>query len=67
MNIRFIWGLSWNVFDLKDSMRMLIKYGYAWLIRLLLALAEHQSYAVHHMDAKSAFFNGDLVKEVDVM
>jgi hypothetical protein len=46
---------------------MLIKYGYAWLIRLLLALAEHQSYAVHHMDAKSAFFNGDLVKEVDVM
>ena len=34
----------------------------AWMesVRLLLALAAHESWCVHHMDIKSAFLNGDL-------
>jgi hypothetical protein len=32
-------------------------------VRLLLAIAAHHSWEVHHMDVKSAFLNGDL-KEV---
>jgi hypothetical protein len=35
-------------------------------IRLLLALAAHQGWQVHHMDVKSAFLNGDLQEEVYV-
>jgi hypothetical protein len=35
-------------------------------VRLLLALAAHCSWAVHHMDVKSAFLNGDLQEEVYV-
>jgi hypothetical protein len=34
--------------------------------RLLLALAEHEGWAVHHMDVKTAFLNGDLNEEVYV-
>jgi hypothetical protein len=32
----------------------------------LLALAAHRGWAVHHMDVKSAFLNGDLQEEVYV-
>ncbi|KAK1686445.1 hypothetical protein QYE76_047293 [Lolium multiflorum] len=35
-------------------------------VRLLLALAGHEGCAVHHMDVKTAFLNGDLNKEVYV-
>uniref|UniRef100_A0ACD5YFN0 Uncharacterized protein n=1 Tax=Avena sativa TaxID=4498 RepID=A0ACD5YFN0_AVESA len=35
-------------------------------VRLLLALAAHSSWEVHHMDVKSAFLNGDLCEEVYV-
>jgi hypothetical protein len=35
-------------------------------VRLLLALAAHRGWAVHHMDVKSAFLNGDLQEEVYV-
>lgn len=35
-------------------------------IRLLLALAAHEGWQVHHMDVKSAFLNGDLKEEVHV-
>jgi hypothetical protein len=35
-------------------------------VHLLLALAAHRSWAVHHMDVKSAFLNGDLQEEVYV-
>uniref|UniRef100_A0ACD5TR82 Uncharacterized protein n=1 Tax=Avena sativa TaxID=4498 RepID=A0ACD5TR82_AVESA len=35
-------------------------------VRLLLALAAQGGWQVHHMDVKSAFLNGDLVKEVYV-
>jgi hypothetical protein len=35
-------------------------------IRVLLALAAHQGWQVHHMDVKSAFLNGDLQEEVYV-
>jgi hypothetical protein len=35
-------------------------------IRLLLALADHQGWQVHHMDVKSDFLNGDLQEEVYV-
>jgi hypothetical protein len=35
-------------------------------VRLLLALAAHNKWEVHHMDVKSAFFNGDLNEEVYV-
>jgi hypothetical protein len=33
-------------------------------IRLLLALAAQEGWPVHHMDAKSAFLNGELKEEV---
>ena len=33
---------------------------------LLLALAAHRKWEVHHMDVKSAFLNGDLSEEVYV-
>jgi hypothetical protein len=36
-------------------------------VRMLLALAAHQDWEVHHMDVKSAFLNGDLVEEVFVL
>jgi hypothetical protein len=35
-------------------------------VRLLLALAAHSRWEVHHMDVKSAFLNGDLTEEVYV-
>jgi hypothetical protein len=35
-------------------------------VRLLIALAAHEGWAVHHMDIKSAFLNGDLQEEVYV-
>ncbi|KAK3147062.1 hypothetical protein QOZ80_3BG0277590 [Eleusine coracana subsp. coracana] len=35
-------------------------------VRVLLAVAAHRSWSVHHMDVKSAFLNGDLVEEVYV-
>lgn len=35
-------------------------------VRLLLALAAHSGWEVHHMDVKSAFLNGDLTEEVYV-
>src|SRR5438105_5542782 len=36
-------------------------------VRLLLALAAHRGWFVHHMDVKSAFLNGDLHEEVYVV
>lgn len=35
-------------------------------VRLLLAVAAHCEWRVHHMDVKSAFLNGDLTEEVYV-
>jgi hypothetical protein len=35
-------------------------------IRLLIALAAHESWEIHHMDVKTAFLNGDLKEEVYV-
>jgi hypothetical protein len=35
-------------------------------VRLVVALAAHQGWHVHHMDMKSAFLNGDLLEEVYV-
>jgi hypothetical protein len=35
-------------------------------VRLLIALAAHRGWEVHHLDVKSAFLNGDLFEEVFV-
>lgn len=35
-------------------------------VRLLIAIAAHRGWEVHHMDVKSAFLNGDLAEEVYV-
>jgi hypothetical protein len=35
-------------------------------VRLLVALAAHEGWFIHHMDVKSAFLNGDLSEEVFV-
>lgn len=35
-------------------------------VRMMLALAAHSGWEVHHMDVKSAFLNGDLLEEVYV-
>jgi hypothetical protein len=36
------------------------------MVHLLIALATHEGWEVHHMDIKSAFLNGDLHEEVYV-
>jgi hypothetical protein len=36
------------------------------LVHLILAMAAHEGWRVHHMDVKSAFLNDDLAKEVYV-
>jgi hypothetical protein len=36
-------------------------------VRVILAVATHQGWAIHHMDVKSAFLNGNLSKEVYVV
>jgi Reverse transcriptase (RNA-dependent DNA polymerase) len=36
-------------------------------VRLLISIAAHGGWEVHHMDAKSAFLNGDLKEEVYVI
>ena len=35
-------------------------------IRLILALAAHRGWKIHHLDVKSAFLNGELEEEVYV-
>jgi hypothetical protein len=35
-------------------------------VRLLIALAAHEGWEVHHIDVKSTFLNGDLQEEVYV-
>jgi hypothetical protein len=35
-------------------------------VHLLIALAMHEGWEVHHMDVKSAFLNGDLQEEINV-
>jgi hypothetical protein len=35
-------------------------------VRLILAVAAHEGWKVHHMDVKSAFLNGELAEEVHV-
>ena len=35
-------------------------------VRLLLAIAAHHGWTVHHMDVKSAFLNGEIQEEVYV-
>ncbi|CAM8989664.1 unnamed protein product [Rhodiola kirilowii] len=35
-------------------------------VRLLIALAAHEGWRLHHLDVKSAFLNGDLAEEVYV-
>jgi hypothetical protein len=35
-------------------------------VRVMLAVATHHGWTVHHMDVKSAFLNGDLAEEVYV-
>lgn len=35
-------------------------------VRLLISLAAHEGWLVHHMDVKSAFLNGVLEEEVSV-
>jgi hypothetical protein len=36
------------------------------IVRLLIDLATHKGWEVHHLDVKSAFLNGDLLEEVFV-
>jgi hypothetical protein len=36
------------------------------LVRLIITLAVHEGWEVHHMDIKSAFLNDDLQEEVYV-
>jgi hypothetical protein len=36
-------------------------------VRLVLAMVAHQNWEVHHIDAKSAFLNGELNEEVFVL
>jgi hypothetical protein len=35
-------------------------------VRLLLVIAAHHSWEVHHMDVKSAFLNGDMTEVIYV-
>jgi hypothetical protein len=35
-------------------------------VRLILAVAAHEGWRVHHMDVKSAFLNGELEDDVYV-
>jgi hypothetical protein len=37
------------------------------LVRILLAVAAHYGWKVHHMDVKFTFLNGDLAEEVYVV
>jgi hypothetical protein len=36
------------------------------LVRVMLAVAAHHGWTVHHMDVKSTFLNGDLAEKVYV-
>ena len=35
-------------------------------VRVLIAMAAHDGWEIHHMDVKSAFLNGEIAEEVYV-
>ena len=49
------------------STRVLALVARLEFVRLLLAMAAHAGYEVHHLDIQSAFLNGELQEEVYVV
>ncbi|XP_073362959.1 uncharacterized protein [Aegilops tauschii subsp. strangulata] len=55
--------VQWEGFDFQEVFAPVALMD---SVRVLVALATHHGWQVHHMDVKSAFLNGDLLEEVYV-
>jgi hypothetical protein len=56
-------SVQWQGIDFDEVFTLVARMESIWLV---LVVAAHRCWQVHHLDVKSAFLNGDLAEEVYV-